>query len=94
MGAVPQEARVTELLRKFFRGPIIVNGGYDRSSAERALVRGVADLVAIGVPFIANPDLVERLRTGAPLSAPDPTTFYGGGEKGYTDYPVAVSLGA
>jgi N-ethylmaleimide reductase len=47
-----------------------------------------ADLVAFGKPYIANPDLVERLRRNAPLNTPDKTTFYGGGAKGYTDYPA------
>ena len=47
-----------------------------------------ADLIAFGKPFIANPDLVERLKRGAPLNAPDKATFYGGGAKGYTDYPA------
>ena len=65
----------------------MVNNGYDRESAEQAVHAG-ADLVAFGRPFIANPDLVERLRRNAPLNAPDKTTFYGGGAKGYTDYPV------
>lgn len=65
----------------------MVNNGYDRESAEQAVHAG-ADLVAFGRPFIANPDLVERLRRNAPLNAPDKTTFYGGGAKGYTDYPA------
>jgi N-ethylmaleimide reductase len=65
----------------------MVNNGYDRKLAEQALADG-ADLVAFGRPFIANPDLVERLRKDAPLNAPDKTTFYGGGAKGYTDYPA------
>ena len=58
--------------------------------AERALADG-ADLVAFGRPFIANPDLVERLRQGAPWNTPDRMTFYGGGEKGYTDYPTLAA---
>jgi N-ethylmaleimide reductase len=49
---------------------------------------GRIDLVAFGRPFIANPDLVERIRRGAPLNEPDRTTFYGGGTEGYTDYPL------
>ena len=49
---------------------------------------GRADLIAVGRKFIANPDLPERLRCGAPLREPDPSTFYGGGAKGYTDYPT------
>jgi N-ethylmaleimide reductase len=69
------------------QGAWIVNNGYDLKLAEQALADG-ADLVAFGRPFIANPDLVERLRCGAPLNEPDRTTFYGGGARGYTDYPV------
>jgi N-ethylmaleimide reductase len=63
----------------------MVNNGYDKKLAEQALAEG-ADLVAFGRPFIANPDLVERLRSGAPLNTPDQATFYGGGAEGYTDY--------
>lgn len=66
----------------------VVNNGYDKASAEAAIVSGHADLVAFGRPFLANPDLVERLRTNAPLNEPDRSTFYGGGERGYTDYPT------
>ncbi|HZY17408.1 MAG TPA: alkene reductase [Ramlibacter sp.] len=70
----------------------MVNNGYDRALAEQALAQG-ADLVAFGRPFIANPDLVERLRTGAPLNPADKTTFYGGGARGYTDYPTLAASG-
>ncbi|MDO8904651.1 alkene reductase [Hydrogenophaga sp.] len=65
----------------------MVNNGYDLSLAEQALKDG-ADLVAFGKSFIANPDLVERLRRGGPFNTPDRNTFYGGGEQGYTDYPA------
>jgi N-ethylmaleimide reductase len=65
----------------------MVNNGYDRGLADAALAAG-ADLVAFGRPYIANPDLVRRLREGAPLNAPDRATFYGGGAQGYTDYPT------
>ena len=65
----------------------MVNNGYDRSLAEQALADG-ADLVAFGRPFIANPDLVRRLRENAPLQAMDRQTLYGGGAQGYTDYPT------
>ena len=67
------------------KGAWMVNNGYDKATAEQALQDG-ADLVAFGKPFIANPDLVERLRTEAPLNTPDKATFYGGGAEGYTDY--------
>ena len=65
----------------------MVNNGYDKQLAEQALAAG-ADLVAFGRPYIANPDLVERLRKEAPLNMPDKLTFYGGGARGYTDYPA------
>ncbi|HSY23350.1 MAG TPA: alkene reductase [Polyangiaceae bacterium] len=74
-------------LRKAFRGPLIVCGGLHRSSAWQALAEGRSDLVAFGAGFIANPDLVERLRRNAPWNPPDPSTFYSGGDRGYTDYP-------
>ncbi len=66
----------------------MVNNGYTKEMAESAITSGHADLVAFGVPFLANPDLVSRFRNGYPLNAPDQSTFYAGGEKGYTDYPV------
>jgi len=69
------------------RGAWMVNNGYDGALAEAAIERG-ADLVAFGKPYIANPDLVRRLREGAPLNTPDRATFYGGGAEGYIDYPV------
>lgn len=67
-------------------GGWMVNNGYDKALAEEALRKG-ADLVSFGKLYIANPDLVERLRDNAPLNAPDKSTFYGGGDEGYTDYP-------
>ncbi|MDO9403691.1 MAG: alkene reductase [Polaromonas sp.] len=69
------------------KGAWMVNNGYDKALAEKAVADG-ADLVAFGRPYIANPDLVERLRADAPLNTPDKNTFYGGREKGYTDYPT------
>jgi N-ethylmaleimide reductase len=69
------------------KGAWMVNNGYDLALAERAVQEG-ADLVAFGRPYIANPDLVRRLRESAPLNIPDKATFYGGGAKGYTDYPA------
>lgn len=74
--------------REHYRGTLILNGGYDRARADVAIEGGGADLVSFGVPFLANPDLPVRLATGAPLNAPDPSTFYGGGERGYVDYPA------
>ncbi|MES2977739.1 MAG: alkene reductase [Pseudomonadota bacterium] len=69
------------------KGAWMVNNGYDKAMAERALAEG-ADLVAFGKAYIANPDLVERLRGDEALNEPDKATFYGGGAKGYTDYPT------
>lgn len=70
------------------QGAWMVNNGYDKASAEAALASGAADLVAFGKAFISNPDLVERLRNNAPLNPWDSSTFYGGDERGYTDYPT------
>jgi len=75
-------------LRQACRGNYLANGGYDRARGDAAIASGLAEAVAFGVPFIANPDLVERLRVNAPLNTPDQSTFYGGGEQGYTDYPA------
>lgn len=69
------------------QGAWMVNNGFDAALANQALAEG-ADLVAFGRPFIANPDLTRRLREAAVLNTPDRATFYGGGAKGYTDYPT------
>jgi len=74
-------------LRKLFHGTYIANQGYNRDTAEQALNDDACDLVAFGVPFLANPDLVSRFKTGASLNEADQDTFYGGKERGYTDYP-------
>ncbi len=74
-------------LRRRFAGAYVGNNGYTRELAIRSLAAGRVDAVAFGVPFLANPDLVERLRLNAPLNAPDKATFYGGDEHGYVDYP-------
>jgi len=74
-------------LRRRFKGAYVANNGYDFELANKALAASEADLIAFGKLFIANPDLVERFRRGAPLNTPDKATFYGGGAKGYTDYP-------
>lgn len=88
MGAPPVPAELKAKLRAAFDGVFIAAGGFDHASAEKVLSEGGADLVAFGRPFLANPDLVERFRKGAPLNAPDMKTFYTPGAKGYTDYPV------
>ena len=75
-------------LRKRFSGAYMANNGYDFELANKVLAAGEADVIAFGKLFISNPDLVERFRRGAPLNAPDKATFYGGGAKGYTDYPT------
>ena len=67
-------------------------GANDRAMALDVVARGAADLVAFGRPFIANPDLVRRLREDAPLNVPDRATFYGGGAAGYTDYPTLETV--
>lgn len=68
--------------------PLILAGGFDLTRAQKAVDDGDADLIAIGRPFIANPDLVDRYRNGWTVAEPDRATFYGGGAKGYTDYPA------
>jgi len=77
-----------DVLRKAYNGTLIVCGGYDQARAEEVITQGEADLVAFGQLYIANPDLVERFKLNAPLNEPDAATFYGGNEKGYTDYPA------
>jgi N-ethylmaleimide reductase len=74
-------------LRNIYKGTLMINGGYGRETGAQAIAEGTADLVAFGVPYLANPDLVERFRRNAPLNTPDEATFYGGDEKGYNDYP-------
>lgn len=89
--ADPRSPLVADL-RARFDGPVMLNSGFGSVTAfedvEAILEEDLADLVAVGREFLANPDLVERWRTGAPLNEPDPSTFYGGGAEGYTDYPA------
>ncbi len=91
MGAPPVPADFKLKLRAGFDGLFIVSGGFDHASAERALTEKRGDLVAFGRPFLANPDLVARMRKDAPLNAPDMATFYVPGAKGYTDYPALAA---
>ena len=82
------EAVPTAPFRERFGGVLMVNGGYDFEGGQSAIREGRADLVCYGKPFIANPDLPVRFKLGAPLNEPDPDSFYGGDEQGYTDYPA------
>lgn len=79
---------ILDLMRAKYRGSLMLAGGFDHDSAEAWLRKGAADIIAFGRKFIANPDLPRRLRERAPLNADDPKTYYGGGAKGYTDYPT------
>ncbi len=74
--------------RSWFHGALMVNGGYTKERAAEVLNEQLADLVAFGVPFIANPDLVERMKRNAALNTANEATFYGGDQTGYTDYPA------
>jgi N-ethylmaleimide reductase len=80
-------------LRRLWRAVYMTNGGYTRDTANAAIARGDADMIAFGALYIANPDLVERFARGAPLNTPDPATFYGGDAHGYTDYPFLADPG-
>lgn len=84
----PRWAEMMKLLREAFPGPMILAGGFDLGKAEAAMQQGRGDMVAFGRLFIANPDLPERLRIGASLNIPDPSTFFGGDAHGYIDYPT------
>jgi N-ethylmaleimide reductase len=90
MGAPRPDPAAVQAICKAFRAKggraVILSGGYDRDRAEADLQSGAADLVAFGRPFIANPDLVEKLRNGSPLTEADQATFYSPGPAGYTDY--------
>ena len=80
------------MIRKTFSGVLIVNGGFDREKGDAVLGNGSADAVSFGSTFLANPDLPIRFKLNAPLNAPNPATFYGGGAEGYTDYPTLSQL--
>ncbi len=87
MGAPPVPDSIKAAFRSAFKGTLILSGGYDAARAESDLAAGKCNLVAVGRPFLANPDLVARWKNGAPLNEPDPATFYTPGAKGYIDYP-------
>ncbi|WP_321960601.1 alkene reductase [Paraburkholderia sp. J7] len=84
----PDLPELLEIVRPAYTGSLIVNGGIDGEKAEKLVGEGHADLVAFGRAFIANPDLVHRLEKRLPVSMPTPAEWYGGSEKGYTDFPV------
>ena len=88
LGTPPVPEAIKSALRSSFKGTVILAGGFDQTSAETALAEGRADLIAFGRPFIANPDWVARMRSGAASNALDMSTFYTPGPKGYTDYPA------
>ena len=81
-------------LKQTFGGVYIANESFSADAARAAIRAGEADAVAFGKSAIANPDLVERFRTGAPLNAPEPSTFYADGPEGYTDYPFLETASA
>lgn len=89
-GDIRHGAKVVPLpsLRKAYRGTLVVNGGYDKARGNAVIAEGLADAIAFAQLFLANPDLVQRFKLDAPLNPPDFDTFYGGGEKGYLDYPA------
>jgi N-ethylmaleimide reductase len=87
-GAEPRMHEVLELMRGSFDGPVVLNGGYDAGRARHEIATGEAAAVAFGRAFLANPDLPRRLAQGLPLNPPEPATFYGGDQAGYTDYPT------
>lgn len=84
----PEWDLIIRAMRESWSGILMIAGGYDLETAKQALDQGRADIVAFGRPFIANPDLPERFMRNAPLNPADSTTFFGGNEKGYIDYPV------
>ena len=83
-----QQADVVTAARDVYQGNLVTNMGYSRDEASQGIADNQFVAVAFGVPFISNPDLVERFRSDAPLNEADPNTFYVPGEKGYIDYPT------
>jgi 2,4-dienoyl-CoA reductase-like NADH-dependent reductase (Old Yellow Enzyme family) len=79
---------IAPLLREAFTGPIVLNTGYDGQSGQAALDAGLADAIAYGRPFLANPDLPRRLAVAAPLNPDDEASWYSRGTQGYLDYPA------
>ena len=86
-GAIPT-APVSQDMRPIYSGAILLNSDYDGPSAHARMAEGIADGISFGRPFIANPDLVDRIAVDAPLSPGDESTYYSGGAEGYVDYPA------
>ncbi len=93
MGAPKPKPETVAAIRREFSGPLIVCGGFDLARANAHLAEHPRDLIAFGRSFLANPDLLERLRLGSPLNPPDFSTFYTPGAKGYLDYPTLPVAG-
>jgi N-ethylmaleimide reductase len=87
----PAEQRLAQIARREFRGPLLVNGGYDLASATAAVAGGAVDAVVFGKAYLSNPDLVERFRSGAELNPVDFAKLYTPGPAGYTDYPAMAA---
>lgn len=90
--ALPAEQSMAQVVRAHFQGVLVRNGGFDAMTAAQALADGMADAIAFGSSYLANPDLVARLRHGDALNAMDVATLYTPGPKGYTDYPTLATL--
>lgn len=88
MGAPTVPDSMKKTMRRLFKQTLILSGGYDAARAESDLKAGNGDLIAVGRPFLANPDLPARWQANAPLNTPDMDTFYSAGAKGYSDYPL------
>lgn len=89
-----EQPKVSPLIRPAFEGPLVLNQDYTAETAQADLDSGIADAISFGRPFISNPDLVDRLRTGAPLAPDDMATWYSHGPEGYIDYPTAEKAAA
>ena len=92
--SAPAERELARIAREQFRGALLLGGGFDAESAKAAVAEGRADAVVFGHAYVGNPDLVERVRRGAPFNAVDNSTLYTPGAKGYTDYPTLAETGA
>jgi 2,4-dienoyl-CoA reductase-like NADH-dependent reductase (Old Yellow Enzyme family) len=86
--------RQSPMIRPHFKGPLVLNNNYNLERAQADFDSGLADAISFGRPFIANPDLVERLRDGTPLNLPRTEHFYTQGEEGYLDYPTRDEIKA